>query len=73
MIILDGKSLTLESFIQVARFKEKVSIAESSMKLVKKARRFVEEVVEQEKPVYGINTGFGKLSDTPIPKEDRAP
>mgnify|MGYP000898203607 CR=1 FL=1 len=70
MIILDGKSLTLESFIQVARFKEKVSIAESSMKLVKKARRFVEEVVEQEKPVYGINTGFGKLSDTPIPKED---
>jgi len=70
MIILDGKSLTLESFIQVARYKEEVSIAESSMELVRKARQFVEQVVEQEKPVYGINTGFGKLSDTPVSKKD---
>lgn len=70
MIILDGNSLTLESFIQVARFKEEVSIAKSSMKLVQKAREFVEEVVESERPVYGINTGFGKLSDTSVSKED---
>ena len=70
MIILDGKSLTLESFIQVARFKEEVSIAESSMELVRKSRRFVEEVVEKEAPVYGINTGFGKLSDTSVSKAD---
>lgn len=70
MIILDGKSLNLETFIQVARFKEEVSISEESKKLVIEARKFVEEVVEKEQPVYGINTGFGKLSDVSISKDD---
>ena len=70
MIILDGKSLDLETFIRVARFKEQVQIAEESKVLVKEARAFVEKVVEEEKPVYGINTGFGKLSDVPINKCD---
>mgnify|MGYP000927883845 CR=1 FL=1 len=70
MIILDGKSLDLEKFIQIARFKEEVSISEESKLLVIKARKFVDEVVESEKPVYGINTGFGKLSDMPINKCD---
>lgn len=70
MIILDGNSLTLETFIKVARFKEEVSISEESKKLVVKARAFVDQVVESEKPVYGINTGFGKLSDVPVEKKD---
>lgn len=70
MIILDGNSLNLEDFIKISRFKEEVQIAESSKELVKKARAFVDQVVEDEKPVYGINTGFGKLSDTPVSKKD---
>lgn len=70
MIILDGNSLDLEKFIRVARFNEEVSISEESKVFVLKARGFVEEVVESERIVYGINTGFGKLSDVPIKKED---
>ncbi len=70
MIILDGKSLDLEKFINVARFKEEVSISEESKQLVLKAREFVNGVVESEKPVYGINTGFGKLSDVPVEKHN---
>ena len=70
MIILDGNSLDLDKFIRVARFKEEVTISEESKKLVLKARSFVNEVVESERIVYGINTGFGKLSDVPIKKEN---
>lgn len=70
MIILDGNSLNLKKFISVARFKEEVSISEESIALVLKARSFVNEVVESERIVYGINTGFGKLSDVPIKKEN---
>jgi len=70
MIILDGKSLNLESFIQIARFKEEVSISEESRVLVQKSRDFVDQVVESERAVYGINTGFGKLSDIPVEKND---
>ena len=70
MIIIDGNNLDLESFIQVARFKESVKISEESKGLVLKASHFVDQVVESERIVYGINTGFGKLSDVPIKKED---
>jgi histidine ammonia-lyase len=72
MIILDGNSLDLEKFIRVARFKEEVEISEESKQLVHRARKFVESVVESEKPVYGINTGFGKLSDVTVSKKDVA-
>ena len=70
MIILDGSSLDLEKFIQIARFKEEVSISEESKLLVVEARKFVDSVVEKDEAVYGINTGFGKLSDVAIAKSD---
>ncbi len=70
MIILDGNSLELNSFIKVARFNEEVSISKESIELVNKASKFVDEVVESELPVYGINTGFGKLSDVSVNKCD---
>jgi histidine ammonia-lyase len=70
MIILDGNSLNLDSFIQVARYNEEVSISSESIKLVNRASAFVESVVNSEFPVYGINTGFGKLSDVSINKCD---
>ena len=70
MILLNGKSLDLNSFIKVARYKEEVSISNESIELVNKASEFVESVVESELPVYGINTGFGKLSDVSVNKND---
>lgn len=70
MIYLDGNSLDLNSFIKVARYNEEVVISESSIELVVRASDFVEEVVQSELPVYGINTGFGKLSDVSIDKSD---
>jgi len=70
MIIINGKNVDLDKFIKVARFKEKVAISDESKALVLKARNFVDEVVKSERIVYGINTGFGKLSDVPIKKEN---
>ena len=70
MIILNGKGLNLEKFIKIARFKEEVKIGDEQRKLVFKAHQYVHDVVKSEKPVYGINTGFGKLSDMSIPRED---
>ncbi len=70
MIVLDGKSLTIEQLIQVSRYKEKVAIHENNIAKVNRASAFVNEVVESERAVYGINTGFGKLSDIPVAKKD---
>ena len=70
MILLDGNSLDLNNFIKVARYNEEVSISEKSVEFVNRASKFVESVVENELPVYGINTGFGKLSDVSVDKCD---
>jgi len=70
MIVLNGKGLNLEKFIKISRFKEEVEIGEEQIQLVLKAHQYVHDVVKSEKPVYGINTGFGMLSDVSIPKEE---
>ncbi|MDD3841980.1 MAG: histidine ammonia-lyase [Candidatus Izemoplasmatales bacterium] len=66
MIILDGKNLNLESLVCIARRHEKVEIKAENKLLVQAAERYVEKVAAGDKPVYGINTGFGKLSDVRI-------
>jgi len=70
-VIIDGRSLTTEQVYNVAFNTEvKVVIAESSLKGLDKANKYVDQIVEKNDPVYGINTGFGALSDVHIPKED---
>lgn len=72
-ILLDGKSLTVETVHKIAHSSPGevvVSIHPEARKLMNKSRAFVLDIVEKGKPVYGINTGFGALSNKFIPKED---
>ncbi|MBN2268851.1 MAG: histidine ammonia-lyase [Acholeplasmataceae bacterium] len=70
MIILDGKNLTLKQLNQIARHHEMVKIDEKQYECINKARAYVDFLVEEQKPVYGINTGFGKLATESINKEE---
>ncbi|MGM0378265.1 MAG: histidine ammonia-lyase [Bacillota bacterium] len=69
-IIIDGKSLTIDKVMEVARFGKKIKIADSSIKDVKDSRKIVDEFVENGDVVYGITTGFGKFSDVTIDKDE---
>ncbi|MFA6374668.1 MAG: histidine ammonia-lyase [Bacilli bacterium] len=69
MIIVDGSSLTLEQLISIARENEKIQISAQSKKRVRSASFFVKEISEGDKAVYGINTGFGQLSNVMIEKD----
>ena len=72
---LDGTNLTIDKIYEISNAKIgsiKVELTEESRKKVLKARAFVDEIVQKEKPVYGINTGFGALSNKFIEKEDLA-
>ena len=69
-VIIDGRSLTVEEVIRVARFEEEVEISEKAMADVKKARDYVEKKLEEGSIIYGLTTGFGKFSDTFISKEE---
>ncbi|MGH9840674.1 MAG: histidine ammonia-lyase [Blastocatellia bacterium] len=69
MIELDGASLTLEQTASVADGEE-ASLAPGARERIEKSRRFVEEIVAAGEVVYGINTGFGALSEVTIPREE---
>jgi histidine ammonia-lyase len=68
MVEIDGGSLTLEQAAEVADGAG-VSLAVVARPRIERARRFVEDIVSRGEVVYGINTGFGALSEVTIPAE----
>ena len=71
-VIIDGKSLTIDQVISVARNFEKVELSEDAVKAVNKARAYIEKKVEEKAVVYGLTTGFGKFASVAISQEDTA-
>ena len=71
-IILDGENLKLNELWQIAKNCAGIKLNKESLKKVEKARNLVKKVVEEGKVVYGITTGFGKLSDVQISAENSA-
>ncbi|MEG1254709.1 histidine ammonia-lyase [Clostridium sp.] len=69
-VIINGNDLTLEDLINVARNNYEVEISKEAIERVKKSRSIVDKIVEEDKVVYGITTGFGKFSDVSISGED---
>lgn len=69
MIVLTGNSLTLQEMKEILFEKKKVTASKESWKRVEESRRAVEEIVEDNRVVYGITTGFGKFSDVLIDPE----
>ncbi len=66
MLELDGQRLTLKQITDVARSKEHVALSEVARARCQQSRRVVEDIVSAGRTVYGVNTGFGKLSDVRI-------
>jgi histidine ammonia-lyase len=65
--IIIGKELSLEDVFAVAINENiEVAIEEKALVKIKKNRELVDNILKQNKPVYGINTGFGSLSDVKI-------
>ena len=69
-VTLDGESLTPADVVAVAREGARVVVPPAAREAVRTARERVENVLESEEAVYGLNTGFGDLVDTRIARED---
>ncbi|UCB52691.1 MAG: histidine ammonia-lyase [Candidatus Zixiibacteriota bacterium] len=70
LVRIDGDNLTLEEVEAVALRGAKVRILPKAVGKIKKCRKCVEEMVDAEQTVYGINTGFGSLCRKKISKKD---
>jgi len=69
-IFVDGENLKIEDVVALADGKAHVEYSEDTKKKMKKCRGFVEAILEKDDAVYGINTGFGMLSDVKIAHEN---
>jgi len=67
---LNGKALTLEQIAAVAIDDERVAISPSARPGIAASRKVIEEIVARDAVVYGVNTGFGKLSDVRVPQDE---
>tara|TARA_B100000965_G_scaffold54613_1_gene41044 strand:+ start:3075 stop:4595 length:1521 start_codon:yes stop_codon:yes gene_type:complete len=63
-IEINGKNLTIDNLVKVARAKAKVVLSKDSIVKIKDCRLLVEEKIEANEIMYGINTGIGEFSET---------
>ncbi|ALC89268.1 histidine ammonia-lyase [Bacillus sp. FJAT-18017] len=70
VIHLDGYTLNRNQIEQIAFGMAKVAISEEAKGRIRKSRERIEKQLKEGQIVYGVNTGFGKLSDIEIREED---
>jgi histidine ammonia-lyase len=67
---LTGRPLSLSEIARVAYGGTSVAVAASAHATIHASRKVIEQIVEQGGVVYGVSTGFGKLSDVHVPANE---
>lgn len=67
---ISDKILTIENVAEILNQKATLELSEGARKRIQDCRDFLDDKIQRsEKPIYGINTGFGSLCNTSIGKE----
>ena len=71
-VVLNGADLTIEDVVHVAREGYTVEVAPECRAKIAQVRQYMEEnwMREDAPPVYGFNTGLGKLKDFKVSMEE---
>ena len=68
-VVLDGRSLTLEALVAVARFGATVELAPEAREAMARSRALAEKIAVEKRVAYGITTGFGDFATVAVPDE----
>ena len=68
-VVIDGQSLSLDDVVAVARERAPVELSPAARSRMGHANAIVTKIVESGAAVYGVTTGFGKLSEIAIPSD----
>ena len=68
-ITIDGESLAISDVYAVAVERAPVELSHVARDRMVKTRDVVADIVERNAVVYGVTTGFGKLSEIAIPPD----
>ena len=66
---LNGQVLTLAEIASVALGDEAVQISAAARPRILASCKVIENIIARDELVYGVSTGFGKLSDVRIPRD----
>ncbi len=71
MITIDGVSLGLAEIEAVARDRVPVRLDPAAAERVRRSRRALESLLDSDDPVYGVSTGFGRLAQVRIARQEQ--
>lgn len=66
---LNGKGLTVEKVVQVARGGEEVRLHPEAKERINKCRALLEDKIKKKEIMYGVNTGIGELAEVVLTPE----
>jgi histidine ammonia-lyase len=69
-VVVDGGPLTVEDVVAVARGEAQARLGADVRDQMEPSRSVVLDALRGNAPVYGVNTGFGALVDTPVGEAD---
>jgi histidine ammonia-lyase len=70
MIRIGMNKLTIEQVIQIAREEKRIELPAEAVQQIKQSRSLIEAILAQGTTIYGVNTGFGKMSDVRIANDE---
>ena len=70
-VTIDGGPLSFTDVVAVARQDARVELGATARERMARSRAFVDRAAADDRPVYGITTGFGGLASVLIPAAER--
>jgi histidine ammonia-lyase len=71
-VVVGTGPVTPEDVVRVARLGDGVRLADEALAEIARSREVVDALAKDDRPHYGVSTGFGALATTHIPLERRA-
>ncbi len=68
-IVIDGRSLSIEKLVRIARDGEKISLEPQALGRIVACRDMLEEKLRSHEIMYGTNTGIGEFSEVVLDDE----
>ena len=69
-VTIDGSNLTLKTLVSVARSNDTVRIDKRALERTRRGRAVLEKLLREDAVIYGVNTGFGALSNFKVASGD---
>ena len=67
--LVENKEYSLSDIYQYLNDRPKLILSEEIQSQINVSRKVLDDAVSEDKVIYGVNTGFGKLSQVKIPKD----